>query len=124
MKQRISRVNEMIHREISEILERSLRDPRFGMVTITEVRVSNDLQYAKIFYSIFGNEQQKKEAERMIKQKTPLIQREVGSRIRLRYTPALQFIVDETGEKMDHIIDVLKEIRSKESHETDGLSSN
>lgn len=124
MKQRISRVNEMIHREISGILERSLRDSRFGMLTITEVRVSNDLQHAKIFYSIFGNEAQKKEAERMIKQKTAMIQREVGSRIRLRYTPELQFILDETGEKIDHIINVLKEIKSKENNEADRLSSN
>ena len=110
MKQRMSRVNELIHHEISEILQRDIQGSRFGMVTVTEVRVSKDLRYAKIFFSVLGESAQKEEAIRMLKGRTALIQKELGSRIRLRYTPSLQFVFDETAEKSARMFNLFRQL--------------
>jgi ribosome-binding factor A len=93
-------------------------DSRFGMVTITEVRVSKDLRYAKIFFSVYGGEPQRKKAISFLHGKTAQIQREIGSRVRLRYTPSLQFILDETAEKSDRILNLFNEINLKKDPET------
>lgn len=116
MKQRMERVNELIHREVSEILERDYRDTNFGLLTVTEVRASKDLRYAKVFISAFGKDAHKIDLIRFLKEKTSTIQSEVGRNIQLRYTPALQFRIDETGEKMNHLDHILKELEEKKSH--------
>jgi ribosome-binding factor A len=108
------RVNHLIQREISEMLQKDM-DPRFGMITITEVRVSKDLRYAKVFFSVYGENSQKEKATRFLHEKTASIQKELGSRIRLRYTPSLQFILDETAEKTERIMNLFKDLHLEEN---------
>ncbi|MBI1883707.1 MAG: 30S ribosome-binding factor RbfA [Chlamydiae bacterium] len=108
MKHRMPRVNELIHRELSDIFQRDLCNPRFGMVTVTEVRTSKDLRYAKVFYSVYGKKEQQEAATHFIESKASSMQRELGSRVSLRYTPTLQFLLDETGDKIDRLEKVFK----------------
>ncbi len=110
MKQRILRVNELIRQAISEILQRDLSTQRFGIVSVTEVRASNDLHHAKIFFSVYGANPQREKAIHWLQMKTGAIQSELGSKVRLRYTPSIQFILDETEDKLNHIAELFKKI--------------
>lgn len=110
MKQRMPRVNELIHHEMGDLVQHLLRDSNLGFVTVTEVRVSKDLHYAKIFFSVFGKTADKDKVLKLLEIRSPMLQRELGSRVRLRYTPSLQFICDETADKSDRIMTVFKKI--------------
>lgn len=113
MKQRIARVNELIRREMSGMFERDFRDSRYGMVTVTEVRVSNDLQFAKIFYSVYGGRTNEDAVERRLQVRGSLLQRELGDRIRMRYTPQLRFILDESPQQIEKIDKIIGELKKE-----------
>lgn len=110
MIERIKRVNQLIQKVIGEIIERDFRETRYGMITVTEVRISKDLKYAKVFFSVLGNEEQKKEAVNLFQNKKIQIQNEVGLEVKIRYTPALEFIYDESAEKAERINQICKEL--------------
>lgn len=111
MIERIQRVNHLIQKVIGEIIERDFRDTKYGIITITEVRISKDLRYAKVFFSVFGKDEQRQEALNLLKRKTKKIQQEVGSEVKIRYTPALEFVYDETEEKAEKINKICKELK-------------
>ena len=106
---RNERVRTELMREISDILRRDIQDARIsGVVSIVDVEVSHDNSYAKVFYSVFGSDEQKGKTKEAIEQNKPKIRYEVGKRIRLRVTPELRFIYDdsiERGSKVTEIID-------------------
>lgn len=106
---RNERVRKTLMKEIADILQKEIRDPRIsGVVSILDVEVSHDNSYAKIYYSVFGNEEQKAKTIEALAQNTSKIRYEVGKRIRLRLTPELRFIYDdsiERGSKVSEIID-------------------
>lgn len=106
---RNERVRKTLMKEIADILQREIRDPRIsGIVSIMDVEVSHDNSYAKIYYSVFGDEEQKEKTIEALKQNTPKIRYEVGKRIRLRLTPELRFIYDDSitrGAKIHEIIE-------------------
>ena len=106
---RNERVRKELMREISDILRRDIQDSRIsGVVSIVDVEVSHDNSYAKVFYSVFGSDEQKEKTKEAIEQNKPNIRYEVGKRIRLRVTPELRFIYDdsiERGSKVTEIID-------------------
>ena len=111
MKERILRVNEVFRRELSEVIERSYADPQLAMMTITEVRISKDLRYAKAYVSLFGEPKQRERALKMLEKMTPQIQMEMGARVRLRYTPSLRFILDETEDKSERVLSIINQIK-------------
>jgi ribosome-binding factor A len=87
-KYRSGRINEEMKKEISSIVMNGLKDPRItAMVTITDVEVTSDLRYAKVFVSIFGTETQKADSLEALKSSAGFIRREVGKRIQLLYVP-------------------------------------
>jgi ribosome-binding factor A len=103
----MARVGDQIKREISEIVQRELRDPGIGFVTITAVEVSPDLKHALIYYSVLGTEEQKKNSDSALKRAAGFIQQQVGRRIRLKYLPVLEFKYDQSveyGEKIDRLL--------------------
>lgn len=94
---RSSRVAHQIQRALSELIRREVRDPRLGMVTLTEVQVSKDLAYAKVFYSVLGAE--KEIAQEILDGAADMLRGPLGRALRLRHSPELRFVNDELIEK-------------------------
>lgn len=109
---RVSRVSSLIKREVSQMLLNEIKDDRVGagMVSITDVDVSGDLQHAKIFVSIYGTEEARAETMEGLKSSTAFVRRELGNRIRLRRTPEVIFLEDRSLERGDRLLHLLKEI--------------
>ncbi len=110
MSVRANRVAEQIKKEMTDILQRELKDPRIGFVTVTGVEVTGDLQQAKIFITVLGNEEQKEGTLQGLSKATGFIRSEIGKRIRLRKTPELIFKFDESTEYGNRIATLLGEL--------------
>lgn len=106
---RIGRINEEIQREISALL-RTVKDPRLqgGLVTVTRVDTTNDLRYAKIFISALDKSQEK-DMMKGLKSASGYLRRELGAALRLRYTPELQFVPDDSIAHGAHILEMLRD---------------
>jgi len=109
---RVSRVGEQIKKELSQILQQELKDPRIGFVTITLVEMSGDLQHAKVYVSVMGDEEQKKNTLAALNKAKGFIRSEIGRRITLRHTPELVFKVDESIEHGQYINQLLREVKT------------
>ncbi len=114
---RVARVAELIKREVSQMLLSGIKDDRVGsgMVSITDVDVSGDLQHAKIFVSIYGSSEAKAETMAGLKSATGFVRSELGQRLRLRRTPEVVFLEDNSLERGDRILSLLNKI-SQERH--------
>lgn len=106
---RIGRINEVIQKELSAQL-RSLKDPRVqgGMVTITRVDTTSDLRYARVFVSVLDKAQEK-DVVKGLKSAAGYLRRELGAALRLRYTPELQFVADDSIEHGARILSMLRD---------------
>ena len=106
---RINRINEEIQRELSSLF-RTLKDPRVqgGMLTITHVDTTSDLRYCRVFVSVLTKEQEK-DVMRALRSAGGYLRRELGAALRLRYTPELQFLADDSIEYGAHILEVLRD---------------
>lgn len=111
---RTSRVAEQMKKEISEIVNQKLKDPRIGFVTITDVELTNDLQQATVYITVLGDETAKKDTLVGLQKATGFIRTEVGKTIRLRKTPDITFKYDHAQEYGSRIESLLKEINEKE----------
>lgn len=107
---RSDKVAESIHETVSALLIRGLNDPRIGFVTITSVDVTDDLHYAKIFFSVIGDEASKKATLAGLNSARGFIKREVGKALTMRYIPDISFVYDHTQEYGAKIDNILKEI--------------
>jgi ribosome-binding factor A len=116
---RVSRVSSLIKREVSQMLLQEIKDDRVGagMVSITDVDVSGDLQHAKIFVSIYGSEEAKAETMEGLRASTPFVRRELGHRIRLRRTPEILFVEDHSLERGYQMLHLLNKIVEPEGEE-------
>ncbi|NEO55397.1 MAG: 30S ribosome-binding factor RbfA [Okeania sp. SIO3B5] len=112
---RISRVASLIKREVSQMLLHGIKDDRvgIGMVSITDVDVSGDLQHAKIFVSIYGSEEVRCQTMEGLKSATGYVRSELGHRIRLRRTPEVIFVEDRSLERGTQIISLLNQLSEK-----------
>tara|TARA_Y100000031_G_scaffold153164_1_gene197826 strand:+ start:773 stop:1126 length:354 start_codon:yes stop_codon:yes gene_type:complete len=108
---RAQRVEGLVLEEISNILQREIKDPRIGFATITKVTVSDDLRHAKVFVSIMGNEKEKRNSLKGLHSATGFIRRELGHRVHLRYVPELVFKLDDSMEKSARILNLLSELK-------------
>ena len=106
---RIGRINEEIQREMANLL-RAVKDPRLqgGLVTITHVDTTSDLRYAKIYISALDKSQEK-DMMKGLKSASGYLRRELGSALRLRYTPELKFVADDTIQQWAHILEMLRD---------------
>lgn len=116
---RSERVADLIQREISDLLMRSIKDPRIGFVTVTRVSVSDDCRSAKVYYSVMGTSEEREASLKGLESAKGFIRRELGKRVTLRYTPELFFQFDPSIEYAIHIEEVLRELRPKAAGEDD-----
>jgi ribosome-binding factor A len=108
---RPERVGEELRHELSQILAREVHDPGVGFVTLTRVKVSPDLQVARVFYTQMGDDRAKKDTTRALERATPFLRRQIASRLRLRRVPELHFTFDQTVEHQDRIERILLELQ-------------
>ncbi|MBI2833081.1 MAG: 30S ribosome-binding factor RbfA [Acidobacteria bacterium] len=111
---RPERIGDQIKVELSGLLTRSLKDPGIGFVTFTHVRVSPDLQLARVYYTVLGDARARQDSARALERAKPYLRRQVAGRLRLRRAPELQFFYDESIERQERIEQLLQEIHAAE----------
>lgn len=114
---RAKQVGEQMKKELSEIIGRKIKDPRVGFVTVTDVEVTGDLQQAKVFISVLGDEKQREETLIGLAKATGFIRSEIGKRIRLRKTPEILFEFDESIDYGNRIETLLNQIQKSDKNE-------
>jgi ribosome-binding factor A len=111
---RARKLAERIKVLVAEALEKAVKDPDLGFVTITEVKVTPDLQHAQVFYTVYGSDEDRAKTKEIIKRNTGRIRGEVGHNLTIRLTPTLEFIADELPENAAHLNDLLAEARARD----------
>lgn len=111
---RAGKVAERIHQIIARRLDKGLRDPRLGFVTITEVRVTGDLQNASVFYTVYGDQSSQADTAAALKAATGMLRSEVGKQLGTRLTPTLEFLHDELPASADHMNELLAEAKRRD----------
>jgi ribosome-binding factor A len=96
---RTLRVGEQIRRELAVLLRGGVKDPRIGMVTITDVEVSKDLAHAKVYFTTFGNQQAVLDSKQGLESAAGFLRRELGRHMKIRTVPDLRFLYDDTQQK-------------------------
>jgi len=107
---------------IAKRLDRGLRDPRLGFVTITDVQVTGDLQHATVFYTVYGTDEERADTAAALQAATGMLRTEVGKNITARLTPTLEFQLDAIPENAAHIEDLLRQARERDT-EVAGLAA-
>jgi ribosome-binding factor A len=118
---RPERVGEQIRQELSQILSQQVHDPGIGFLTLSRVKVTADLQLARVLYTVIGDEKQRKETQKALERAIPYLRRQIASRIRLRRVPELQFFYDQSVEHQDRIEQILIDLkREREANAVGG----
>jgi ribosome-binding factor A len=113
---RIERLNSLFRQEISDLVQRQVKDPRLGsFVSIIAVEISKDMRYAKVFISRLGTDIEKKETLQALTSASGFIRHELSERLKTRRIPELSFRLDNTIEKADRVLRIIDEIASEES---------
>ena len=113
---RIEKLQELIKQEMGKMLLTDIKDPRIGFVTVTEVEMTGDLREAKIYVSIMGNDEQIKSSWEGLNSALGFIRREIGKRIKIRFTPEISFALDKSLDYSEHIQKLLLKVKSEETH--------
>jgi ribosome-binding factor A len=100
---------------VAEMLETRVKDPRLGFVTVTDARVTNDLQQATVFYTVFGDETQKADTAAALESARGVLRSEVGRQTGVRHTPTLTFVADAVPENAAHIEDLLAKVAAADA---------
>ncbi|MCK9524819.1 MAG: 30S ribosome-binding factor RbfA [Limnochordia bacterium] len=110
MADRLGRLAEEIKREVSSIIAKDVKDPRLGMISITDVSVSRDLSWAKVYYSQLGNDEEREQTLEGLNRAKGFVRSELAKRLTVRHTPEIMFHFDpslESGAKMDALLRTL-----------------
>ena len=118
---RSGKVADLIQKEISEILLKEIKDPRIGFITITRVAVSDDCRLAKVYFSVMGSDDDREKSIQGLNSAKGFVRKELGQRMRLRYTPDILFRFDPSVEYAVHLEEVIHHLREeREGHEDEG----
>lgn len=117
MSQRADKVGEELRKIISRMLIEDLNDPGLGFVTITRIELTDDLRFAKVFYSVLGSPEQKKSTQEALQRHLPLIRRMVVERINMKYAMTIKFEADASIDHSFEIDSILKKIKEQEGRE-------
>jgi ribosome-binding factor A len=117
---RPDRVGDLIRGELALLLAREVHDPGIGFVTLTRVQVTPDLQQARVYYTALGDDKSRQNTERALGRAVPFLRRQIGSRLRLRRTPELMFIYDESIAGQDRIEQILHELKTTKHDDDTG----
>ena len=112
---RARKLAERVHEVVAEALEKRIKDPRLGFVTVTDARVTNDLQHATVFYTVFGDAEERAASAAALESAKGLIRSEVGRRTGIRLTPTLEFVADAIPENAAHLEDLLREAAQRDA---------
>lgn len=111
---RAAKLAGILKKKISEIIQTDLKDPRIGFVTITEVEVSGDLRYVKVYFTVLGNEKEKKSAVIGLKHATGFIRQLIAKGVELKFVPEIVFKFDEAYERERQINELLERIKRED----------
>jgi ribosome-binding factor A len=112
---RPARVGDQIRQDLSELIARQVKDPGMGFITITEVKVSPDLQIARVYYTTLGDDKARDQTRKALDRATPFLRRQVGQRLQLRRVPELQFVFDESVERGDRIERIIQDLHKADA---------
>jgi ribosome-binding factor A len=118
---RVAKMADRIKEIIAQRLERGIKDPRMGFVTITDVKVTGDLQHASVFFTVYGSDEERADTAAALKSATGMLRSEVGKNLNTRLTPSLEFIPDGIPENAALIDSLLAEARNRDA-EVEGLA--
>jgi len=107
---RPSRIGDQLRAEISDLIAREVHDPGIGFITITHVKVTSDLQIARVYYTTLGDDRARRDSGRALARATPFLRRQLGSRLRLKRVPQLDFFFDESIARGDRIERILQDL--------------
>jgi len=113
---RVERVTQMLKEEVSSIIHDDLKDPRLGFVTVTRVELTKNLRYAKVYYSIFGSNNEQKNTKKALDHSLGFIRREIAQRMTLRFVPEIIFRLDKSVEysiQIQEALDKIKELTNE-----------
>jgi ribosome-binding factor A len=110
---RLGRIAEAFKEEIMDMIQRDLKDPRIGFVTVTRVEVSPDLKHATVFISILGDEAKRDETLKAMERAKGHIRTELGKRVRLKFLPELEFVHDMAIEESLRVSEIIKKIHKE-----------
>jgi ribosome-binding factor A len=113
--ERVRKIADRIQVIVAEMLERRIKDPRLGFITVTDVRVSGDTQHATIFYTVMGDEDDRAGTGAALESAKGLLRSEVGKRLGMRHTPTLEFVLDALPESAAHIEELLAKARASDA---------
>jgi ribosome-binding factor A len=113
---RANKLADRIREIVAEALEKRIKDPRLGFVTVTDTRVTGDLQHATVFYTVFGDPEERASSAAALESAKGVLRSEVGRRTGMRLTPTLEFVADAVPESAAHIEDLL---RAAAAHDAD-----
>jgi ribosome-binding factor A len=108
---RARKLADRISQIVAEMLERRIKDPRLGFVTVTEARLTNDLREATVFYTVYGSDRERADTAAALASATGIIRSEVGRQIGLRHTPSLAFVADVLPDSAKRIEDLVTQAR-------------
>ncbi len=109
------RIAERISKIVAQMLERRIKDPRLGFVTVTEARLTSDLREATVFYTVYGTPEERAETAAALRSATGVIRSEVGRQIGLRHTPSLEFVPDALPDSARRIDDLVAAAREADA---------
>lgn len=108
---RARKLADRISQIVAEMLERRIKDPRLGFVTVTEARLTNDLREATVYYTVYGSDQERADTAAALHSATGIIRSEVGRQIGLRHTPSLEFVADLLPDSAQRIEELVTQAR-------------
>lgn len=113
MQHRPNRLAHELKNEISSIITREMPHHQFGFLTITEVKVSPDLRYARVFVSVLGPPEEQRRTLDLLNSEKSFVRQLIGKRFRLRHTPEISFVYDETIEHGDRLLQMIEEVKKE-----------
>ncbi len=117
---RKQQVRELLKRNLSEILRREVPTETTGVLTVNDVGMAEDLHSCTVFIGVFGNKQQRLAAEQFLKDKRGYLQMLLAKNVELRYTPVIRFIVDDSIERGNRVIELLNELKIADEENPEG----
>ncbi|MCC9146265.1 MULTISPECIES: 30S ribosome-binding factor RbfA [unclassified Arthrobacter] len=112
---RAAKLADRIKVVVAQALERRVKDPRLGFVTITDARVTNDLQHATLYYTVFGDEEQQADTKAALESARGILRAEVGKNITVRLTPTLEFVADEIPVNASHLEELIRAAKQRDA---------
>ena len=119
---RQDRLKDQIKKEVANILLHTIKNPKLGFITVTDVELSKDLKYAKVYYSAMGSKIQKMNSAHVLERTKGVVQSELGKKIRIRQIPIISYHIDkslEYGEKIDSLLEQVRKKKDNDEQEND-----